>query len=110
MRAVDARAIAELGISGPRLMENAGSGAARLIARSFAPIRGKRVSIVCGRGNNGGDGFVVARRLRAMGARVHVSLIGRRREVKGDAAQALARWRGRVEEIETEPRARALRQ
>src|SRR5262245_37291207 len=101
MRAVDARAIRELGIPGSRLMEQAGTGAAHLIARELAPIRGKRAVIVCGRGNNGGDGFVVARRLKAVGARVEVFLVGRRSDVKGDAALALGRWRGRVVEIGT---------
>jgi hydroxyethylthiazole kinase-like uncharacterized protein yjeF len=108
MRDVDTRAITQLGIPGPRLMENAGSGAARLIARAFAPIRGKRVLIVCGRGNNGGDGFVVARRLKARGARAQLVLIGRRSEVKGDAAVALGRWRGRIEEVVAGPRLPAL--
>ena len=101
MRALDARAITELGISGPRLMEAAGAGAGRLIAARFAPIKGTRVLVLCGKGNNGGDGFVVARYLRARGARVKVLLVGRRAEVSGDAAQALGRWRGRVEEVVT---------
>ncbi len=100
MRALDARAIRELGIPGPRLMDNAGTGAAALIARWLAPIRGKAVVVVCGKGNNGGDGFVVARRLKARGAAVRVFLVGRRAEVRGDAADALGRWRGRVEEVE----------
>ena len=108
MRAVDARAIAELGIPGPRLMENAGAGAAHVISCEFAAIRGKRVLILCGKGNNGGDGFVVARRLKAQGARVQVLLIGRRGDVKGDAALALKRWRGRIEEIAAESQLRAL--
>src|SRR5262245_16771888 len=99
MRAVDARAIQTLGIPGPRLMENAGRAAADLIATTFAPIRGKRVVIVCGKGNNGGDGFVVARRLAARGARVQALLVASRSAVTGDAAVALGRWRGRVEEI-----------
>src|SRR5262247_2411014 len=99
MRALDARAIETLGIPGPRLMENAGRGAAAVIAREWAPLRGKRVLVLCGRGNNGGDGFVVARHLHARGARVRVLLAGRRGDVKGDAAQALGRWRGKVEEI-----------
>ncbi len=99
MRALDARAIRELGIPGPRLMDNAGTGAAALIARWLAPIRGKTVVVVCGKGNNGGDGFVVARRLKARGAAVRALLVGRRAEVRGDAADALGRWRGRVEEI-----------
>jgi NAD(P)H-hydrate epimerase len=99
MRAVDARAIEALGIPGATLMDRAGTGAAELIARRFAPIRGRRVAIVCGKGNNGGDGFVVARRLRARGARVDVLLVARRDEVAGDAAGALGRWRGPVREI-----------
>lgn len=102
MRALDARAIRELGISGPRLMEAAGTGAARLIARRFGPLRGRKVVILCGKGNNGGDGFVVARRLRTVGARVEVFLLARRGEVRGDAAQALRRYAGRVEEITAE--------
>jgi hydroxyethylthiazole kinase-like uncharacterized protein yjeF len=89
MRALDARAIERLGIPGPRLMEQAGAAAARVIAREFSPIRGRRVLILCGKGNNGGDGFVVARRLKAAGARIRIVLIGRRSEVKGDAAVAL---------------------
>ena len=99
MRALDARAIASLGIPGPRLMEAAGTGAARLITRRFGPVRRRDVVILCGKGNNGGDGFVVARRLRAAGARVRVFLFGRRADVPGDAGQALRRWTGRVEEI-----------
>src|SRR5215468_8467333 len=99
MRAVDERAITALGIPGTQLMEKAGSGAAELIARAWSPIRGKRVAILCGRGNNGGDGFVVARRLRARGARVQLWLFARRADVAGDAAAALGRWRGAVAEI-----------
>jgi NAD(P)H-hydrate epimerase len=103
MRALDARAIASLGIPGPRLMEAAGSGAAAVLARRLAPLRGRRVVVVCGKGNNGGDGFVVARRLAARGARVRVYLVGRRGEVRGDAAEALGRWRGPVAEIGDAP-------
>ena len=99
MRALDARAIGTLGIPGPRLMEHAGRGAAALIAGEWAPIRGRRVLVLCGRGNNGGDGFVVARLLKTKGARVRVLLLGARREVTGDASRALARWPGRIEEV-----------
>ncbi|HEV8439833.1 MAG TPA: NAD(P)H-hydrate dehydratase [Methylomirabilota bacterium] len=108
MRAVDARATSQLGIPGPRLMENAGAGAARLIAREFGPIRSRRVLVLCGKGNNGGDGFVVARRLKSQGARVQVFLVGRRQEVSGDAAVALGGWRGRTEEIVAEAGLAAL--
>ena len=99
MRALDARAVASLGIPGPRLMENAGTGAARVIACRWGPLPRRDVVILCGKGNNGGDGFVVARRLRAAGARVRVFLFARRAEVRGDAALALRRWTGRVEEV-----------
>ncbi|MGH7416033.1 MAG: NAD(P)H-hydrate epimerase, partial [Candidatus Rokuibacteriota bacterium] len=85
MRALDARAIHELGMPGPRLMDNAGSAAAVFIARRLAPVRGKSIVIACGKGNNGGDGFVAARRLRARGARVRVFLVGAREDVDGDA-------------------------
>jgi NAD(P)H-hydrate epimerase len=108
MRALDARAIRDLGMPGPRLMEAAGSRAAALIGGWLAPVRGRSVVVVCGKGNNGGDGFVVARRLRARGAAVSVFLVGRRAEVRGDAARALARWRGRVEEIAAEADLSAL--
>ena len=99
MRTLDARAISELGIPGPRLMDRAGTAAAVSIARRLAPIRGKRVVVVCGKGNNGGDGFVVARRLSARGATVRAFLAGRRDEVRGAAAHALRQWRGAVAEI-----------
>jgi NAD(P)H-hydrate epimerase len=95
MRRLDQRAIAELGIPGETLMENAGRGAAReilgLLARQGR--RGPRLSVVvvAGKGNNGGDGFVVARILRARGARVRVFLTAPRAAVTGDAARALAR-------------------
>ena len=101
MRALDARAMADLGIPGTRLMEAAGAGAARLIAKEHAPVRGRRVVILCGKGNNGGDGFVVARHLRARGARVSTLLVGRTADVKGDAAWALGRLgAARVRELD----------
>jgi hydroxyethylthiazole kinase-like uncharacterized protein yjeF len=108
MRALDTRAIRELGTPGLRLMEAAGSGAAALLGRRFGPLRGRRVAVVCGKGNNGGDGFVVARRLAARGARVRVHLAARRDEVKGDAAEALRRWRGSVIELPGGPGLRGL--
>jgi hydroxyethylthiazole kinase-like uncharacterized protein yjeF len=98
MRTVDRRAITELGISGPVLMENAGQGAAREILawakQEGVAVRGLPVTVVCGTGNNGGDGFVVARVLARRGARVIVFLIGRAAAVKGDAARMLTALRG----------------
>src|SRR5437870_4201297 len=106
MRALDARAMAELGIPGETLMENAGRGAAReiqvVVRRLGMPVRGLAVVVVCGKGNNGGDGFVVARLLSRAGARVTTVLIGRAADVKGDAAgklMALRRARLRCAEV-----------
>ena len=89
MRRLDRRAIAELGIPGATLMENAGRGAADAIAAALpalgAPRRGARVVIVCGKGGNGGDGFVVARCLKRLGAAPSVVLACAPGEVGGDA-------------------------
>lgn len=106
MRALDRRAIEELGIPGATLMENAGRGAAVEI-RAFLrqrrrDVRGLAVVVVAGRGNNGGDGFVVARALREAGARVRVFLTARGSDVTGDALaklRALERRRIRPDEI-----------
>ncbi len=62
MREVD-RLTIELGVSGPVLMENAGTRVVELIAERFSPISEQRIVIFCGKGNNGGDGLVVARQL-----------------------------------------------
>lgn len=72
MRKMEKSAI-DSGISSLRLMENAGSAAARFI-RETLPVSGKKASILCGKGNNGGDGFVVARKLLELNARVTVIL------------------------------------
>lgn len=60
-----------LGMNWLRLMENAGAAASRVIREKFS-VKGKNVTIVCGRGNNGGDGYVVARKLNESGAKVTV--------------------------------------
>jgi NAD(P)H-hydrate epimerase len=93
MRRVDQRATRDLGIPGATLMENAGRGAAECIQAALAdfglPRRGVRVAIVCGKGGNGGDGFVVARWLKQAGHRVEVFLLARPEEVRGDPAVKL---------------------
>ena len=73
MRLVEASAVAE-GLDYLRLMENAGSAAARVIRSRYA-VSGRRVTVLCGRGNNGGDGFVIARKLLEAGAEVTVALL-----------------------------------
>src|SRR5262245_11326833 len=90
MRRLDQRAIQELGIPGATLMENAGRGAALVIVESLPDLGvGAHVAIVCGRGGNGGDGFVVARLLAEQGVHVSVWLATPPDEVRGDAAGKL---------------------
>lgn len=81
------------GIPGYELMKTAGRAAADAAAR--APL-GTRIAIVCGPGNNGGDGFVAARILAARGYRVELGLVGSRDRLRGDAALASADWKGPV--------------
>ncbi|MCW5891786.1 MAG: NAD(P)H-hydrate dehydratase [bacterium] len=97
MRALDRFAI-EHGTPGRVLMERAGAGAARALRARFGRVRGP-VVIVCGKGNNGGDGFVVARHLKAAKRPVDVWLAGRREDLRGDAAWAAGRWRGPVQHL-----------
>ncbi len=79
MREADRRCIEELGIPGAVLMENAG-------AAVYRELRPGPVGVVCGKGNNGGDGFVVARRALAAGRATSVVLLADPDEIKGDAA------------------------
>ena len=84
MRAVDARATGELGLTVAALMERAGEGLAGHVRAHFEAPRGERVWVLCGRGHNGGDGMVAARHLRKTGSRVSVLLVGARaRDLKG---------------------------
>ncbi len=102
MRNIDARTMREYSIAGLDLMENAGAGIATVIEREFAPVSRKRVTVVCGKGNNGGDGLVVARHLRSKGAEVSVFLLAGAGELKGDPAVNLQRWEalgGAVKEL-----------
>lgn len=83
VRDVDRRAIEDFGLPGIVLMENAGRNAAALL-HGLAP--GAAITIVCGRGNNGGDGFVVARHLELAGHAVRLLLAGDPDGLTGDAA------------------------
>ena len=72
MQALDRRTIVEGRVPSLVLMERAGAGSAEFIQSRFGPLRGKRVTILCGKGNNGGDGLVLARLLRQHQANVRV--------------------------------------
>jgi len=83
MGAVDRRTADEFGVPLATLMENAGTAVARFCLRQYPAAR--RVVVLCGKGNNGGDGFVAARVLAEAGVDVAVLLLGREDEVKGEA-------------------------
>jgi NAD(P)H-hydrate epimerase len=90
MREMDRQTIESFGIPGRILMENAGRGATRVLQEDFAELARKRVAVVAGPGNNGGDGFVIARYLSHKGINVKVFLLAQHKKVKGDAAANLA--------------------
>ena len=85
VRAVDSWAINTLGIPGVVLMENAGRSCAELIKEKLKAINEPKVCTFCGTGNNGGDGYVIARHLLNSGFKIIVVLCGDRMKVKGDA-------------------------
>lgn len=104
MRRLDRLTIERYGTPGQVLMERAGAGATKMILEVFPFLRrrGRRVVVVAGKGNNGGDGLVMARLLLRRGLQVEVVLLGRAAEVSGDAERSLrayARLRGRLTEV-----------
>ncbi len=90
IRRLDRIAIEHYGIPGAILMENAGRACAEAAADMLGGAEGRRVLVVCGKGNNGGDGFVLARHLANRGARVEVLLLARIADVlEADGESAL---------------------
>lgn len=85
MRALDRIAIEQVGIPGVVLMENAGLQVIRVMTERYPDLKDKKVLVVCGKGNNGGDGFVVARHLSNRGVDVRVTLLAEKPLLKGDA-------------------------
>ena len=85
MKEMDRIAIEAFGIPGVVLMENAGRGAAEAFMSHFSPAPGARVLILCGRGNNGGDGYVMARYFHAAGLHVSVVVLSELARIGGDA-------------------------
>ena len=91
MRALDRHTIETLGVPSELLMESAGRAAAEIVLEEL-PAEGE-VLVVCGMGNNGGDGFVVARHLHLLGVPVRLALLGEPRRLRQDAAANARRAR-----------------
>jgi NAD(P)H-hydrate epimerase len=91
MQRIDRLTTERYGVPSLTLMENAGRGVVEFLEERFAPLEERRIVILCGRGNNGGDGLVVARLLRELGLKPRVLLLADPRKVQGDAAVNLER-------------------
>jgi len=103
VRAFDSWAMEQAGIAGVVLMENAGRSCAELIEEKLAGIERPKACIFCGTGNNGGDGFVVARHLLSKGYEVTTVICGDRSRIRGDARinlDVLKAVGGRIAELD----------
>ena len=106
MRALDNYAEDELGLPGLLLMENAGRAVADAATELLGDVYGQQVLVLCGKGNNGGDGFGAARWLQNRGANVRVVLTGAQADLRGSAADELQFFLaggGRLTELGAEP-------
>jgi hydroxyethylthiazole kinase-like uncharacterized protein yjeF len=105
MREIDRRTQEEFDIPATILMENAGRAVFQTAMEMLSEKQEKKVTIVCGRGNNGGDGFVAARHLMNNGIDVSIFLVGDTKELKGEAkanyhrAEKVAKTMGKVVEV-----------
>src|SRR5215470_12339076 len=96
MREVDRLTTERFGIPGHRLMEAAGNSVAEVFLETYREKSGqtpRRVCVLCGKGNNGGDGFVAARHLKGRVGELKVYLFGEPAELRGDAATNYQRLR-----------------
>ncbi len=103
MRQLDRKATDEFGISEEILMENAGEATYFVILKEFG-VRYKKFAVFCGSGNNGGDGFVVARKIHSNGGDVRVFLLGKRDRYQGSAKknlEVISRFPIRIKEVES---------
>lgn len=96
MQLIDRLTSEQYGVPSLTLMENAGRGVVEFLFERFAPLENHRIAILCGKGNNGGDGLVVARLLRQQGLTLRVLLFAEPKELKGDAATNYDRLRRTV--------------
>ncbi len=89
MREIDRVTSQKFGVPSLTLMENAGSAVAEFVLSRYPAA--KQIGVICGKGNNGGDGFVAARKLREAGKEVHLLLLAEPGELRGDAAEMFSR-------------------
>ncbi len=89
MREIDRATSAQFGVPSLTLMENAGSSVAEFVTQHYPEAH--NLTIICGKGNNGGDGFVIARKLHEGGRKVQVLLLADSKELQGDAAEMYKR-------------------
>src|SRR6202521_6371353 len=85
MREIDRVTSQRVGVRSVTLMENAGTAVADFVVSQYPSA--ERIGVICGKGNNGGDGFVAARKLKAAGKEVRVVLLAEPSELQGDAAE-----------------------
>jgi NAD(P)H-hydrate epimerase len=100
MRDVDRLTTERYGLPGLQLMENAGAAIAEYLWTNYADLHAAGVVILCGKGNNGGDGFVVARRLRERGVAPQVILFADPSSISGDAAANLKSWQQQMGQLQ----------
>ena len=93
MREADRRTIEDIGLPSIVLMENAGRQTVAAMEAAFESLGSSRVAVLCGRGNNGGDGFVVARTLAQRGVEALVFLLGSGHDVQREPASISRSWR-----------------
>jgi len=99
MQEIDRKAIGTFGIPGIVLMENAGRGAAEILCSAFPDMHRRRIAIVAGKGNNGGDGFVMGRHLLNRSLSVKILLLSHPEALQGDAKtnfEIFSRMKGEV--------------
>src|SRR5690348_10110828 len=108
MREIDRLTTEQHHIPSLTLMENAGTAVARFILRQYP--KAQRILVICGKGNNGGDGFVAARKLQEAGKEVTTVLLAAKEDVKGDAEKMLRLLPSAPVAIVTEQQAQSLRE
>src|SRR5689334_7648022 len=99
MRKIDSLTSERYGVPSLTLMENAGTAVAAFVLKEYS--QAKQITVICGKGNNGGDGFVTARKLHEVGREVKVILLTTSPDLHGDAAAMFSRLPIKAVEVKT---------